>query len=175
MTQPDIIEDQLKELKMSMDNSEEFDTTKLFMENEEEDDDDETETTSPDEGERDEKHKKRIKNLKKLEKLNIFMEENSPFPEKISPSKNVETDQGKIFKEPTEEDIQENPSNLEEAFKLTLRRQDGAKKNEEFLHFQSSRPQLIKFKYGKGLEFNKVTEEKKIEEEKEKEKQSTYT
>ena len=31
---------------MSIDNSEEFDTSKLFMENEEEDDD-ETETTSP--------------------------------------------------------------------------------------------------------------------------------
>ena len=32
---------------MSMVSSEEFDTSKLFMENEEEDDDDETETTSP--------------------------------------------------------------------------------------------------------------------------------
>ena len=62
-----------------------------------------------DEGEKDEKYKKRIKNLKKLEKLNIFMEENSPFPEKISPSKNVESDPAKIFMEPTEEDIQENP------------------------------------------------------------------
>merc|ERR1711997_1068718 len=169
MTQPDNIEDQLKELRMSIDNSEEFDTSKLFMENEE-DDDDETETTSPDEGEKDEKYKKRIKNLKKLEKLNIFMEENSPFPEKISPSKNVENDPAKIFKEPTEEDIQENPSNLEEAFKLTLRRQNGGKKNEEFLHFQSSRPQQNKFKYGTGLEFNKVTESKKIEEKEEKSK-----
>ena len=98
------------------------------------------------------------------------MEENSPFPEKISPSKNVESDQAKIVQEPTEEDIQENPSNLEEAFKLTLRRQDGAKKNEEFLHFQSSRPQQNKFKYGTGLEFNKVTESKKIEEKEEKSK-----
>ena len=114
--------------------------------------------------------------MKKLEKLNIFMEENSPFPEKITPPKNVESDPAKISMEPTEEDVQENPSNLEEAFKLTLRRQDGAKKNEEFLHFQSSRPQLNKFKYGTGLEFNKVTESKKIEEEKEKERsKSTNT
>ena len=178
-----------------MDNSEEFDTSKLFMENEEEDDD-ETETTSPgtlchnqiniimilmqykltiDEAEKDEKYKKRIKNLKKLEKLNIFMEENSPFPEKISPSKNVESDQEKISEKPTEEDIQENPSNLEEAFRLTLRRQDGTKKNEEFLHFQSSRPQHNKFKYGTGLEFNKVTESKKMEEKEEKEEKSKPT
>ena len=108
--------------------------------------------------------------MKKLEKLNIFMEENSPFPEKISPSKNVESDPAKIFKDPNEEEIQENPSNLEEAFRLTLRRQDGTKKNEEFLHFQSSRPQQNKFKYGTGLEFNKVTESKKIEEKEEKSK-----
>merc|ERR1712141_991173 len=58
----------------------------------------------------------------------------------------------------------------EEAFRLTLRRQDGTKKNEEFLHFQSSRPQHTKFKYGTGLEFNKVTESKKIEEKEEKSK-----
>lgn len=107
--------------------------------------------------------------MKKLEKLNIFMEENSPFPEKISPSKSVENDP-KIFKEPTDEDIQENPSNLEEAFRLTLRRQDGTKKNEEFIHFQSSRPQQNKFKYGTGLEFNKVTEAKKLDEKEEKSK-----
>ena len=38
------------------------------------------------------------------------------------------------------------------------------KKNEEFQNFQSSRPQDDRFKYGTGMEFNKITESMKMEE-----------
>merc|ERR1711997_98359 len=105
-----------------------------------------------------------MKNLKKLEKLNLFMEENAPFPESLTPQRQSEIETTKDSKDDKELDIQENPSNLEEAFKLTLSRQDNAKKNEEFQNFQSSRPQESRFKYGTGMEFNKITESKKIEE-----------
>ena len=150
---------------MSIENSDDFDISNLFVENEEEDDD-ETETTSPDEGDKEEtcKFKKKIKTLKKLEKLNLFMEENAPFPERLTPLKHLDVEPAKSSKDAKEEDIQENPSNLEEAFKLTLSRQDRAKKNEEFQNFQSSRPQEPRFKYGTGMEFNKITESKKVEE-----------
>merc|ERR1712243_431052 len=86
MNQSDVVEDQLKELKGFIDTVDEFDVLNLFAENEE-DDEEETETTSPDEGEKEDYHKKkkRIKGIRKLEKLNIFMEENAPFPESTSP------------------------------------------------------------------------------------------
>ena len=92
------------------------------------------------------------------------MEENAPFPESLTPQKHLEIEPTKNSNDDKEMDIQENPSNLEEAFKLTLSRQDRAKKNEEFQNFQSSRPQESRFKYGTGMEFNKITESKKMEE-----------
>jgi len=164
MTQSDVLDEQLKELKMSLENSEDFEMGNLFLENDDEEEDEDE--TSPDEGEKDDgfQYKKKINYMKKLEKLNLFMEENAPFPEKISQPKHLEIEHTKDSKDPTDEEIQENPSNLEEAFKLTLSRQDGAKKNEEFQNFQSSRPQENRFKYGTGMEFNRITESMKMEE-----------
>jgi len=165
MNQSDVVEDQLKELKGFIDTVDEFDVLNLFAENEE-DDEDETETTSPDEGEKEDYHKKKkkIKGIRKLEKLNIFMEENAPFPESTSPTKFYDSEPkispSKIATERANEEQKEKkePSNLAEAFKLTVAK-DGVSKVtlEDLKTFSSSRPQETKFQYGKGMETNSVT------------------
>jgi len=164
MNQSDVVEDQLKELKGFIAPVDDFEVLNLFAENEE-DDEDETETTSPDEGEKEENHKKKkkMKGIRNLEKLNIFMEENAPFPESHSPTKFYDTEPkfpSKLASDRANDDQNQikNPSNLEEAFKLTVAKDGVSKVTLEHLKtFSSSRPQETKFQYGKGMETNSVT------------------
>lgn len=169
MRQPESVDDQLKELKGFIDAVDEFDVMNLFAENEE-DEDEETETTSPDEGEKDESFRKKKKStrLKNLEKLNMFMEENAPFPESQSPPKQVryESEPKKVevtdkLLESDDKIAKAGPSTIEEVFKMTVARAGSSKTSSsastEQIPFVRSKPQEKKFQYGLGMETNTVT------------------
>ena len=159
----------LQELKGFLDvsNNEDMDVMNLFAENEE--DDTETETTSPDEGDKDESFKRKRKSIRmrNLEKMNMFMEENAPFPENTSPLKtNPGIDRKETAVVVTEKQSDEkqvkNPTNIEEAFKMAIEQRRARPVNKGSSSdndntFTSSRPQDSKFRYGGGAETNTVT------------------
>ena len=165
---------------------EEFAFQNVFVDNEEEDEDeDATDTTSGDDGEKDDSfsRKKKLHKLRNLEKLNMFMEENAPFPENLmSPTKaseSVRVDNPTNVKEhpkETESSADEKSQHLSsiiEAFKMTVGkagtltlRNRTPDTNEMFT---SSRPQASRFQYGKGMETNTITQsDAQAKEEKEK-------
>ena len=164
-----------------------MDVMNLFAENEE--DETETETTSPDEGEKEEtcRKKRRAIRLRNLEKMNMFLEENAPFPENISPSKvnPLNVDRKESYEEKTAEPVKEQatvsktPSNIHEAFKMAVEGSSSKTKEvEDKPMFSRSKPQDSKFRYGCGNESNSVTRghdhsDVSVEKKKEKGKDST--
>ena len=156
---------------------EEFAFQNVFVDNEEEDEDEDvTDTTFGDDGEKDDSfsRKKKLHKLRNLEKLNMFMEENAPFPENLkSPTKaseSVRVDNPTNVKEDlkeTESSADENsqhPSSMSmvEAFKMTVAKAGtSTSKNripDTHEMFTSSRPQASRFQYGKGMETNTITQ-----------------
>merc|ERR1712110_188222 len=175
MKQSEVVNSQLIELQGFMEAVEEFAFQNVFVDNEEEDEDeDATDTTSGDDGEKDDSfsRKKKLHKLRNLEKLNMFMEENAPFPENLmSPTKaseSVRVDNPTNVKEhpkETESSADEKSQHLSsiiEAFKMTVgkagtltSRNRTPDTNEMFT---SSRPQASRFQYGKGMETNTITQ-----------------
>ena len=173
---------------------EEFSYQNVFVDNEEEDEDEDvTDTTSGDDGEKDDSfsRKKKLHKLRNLEKLNMFMEENAPFPENLkSPTKGCEGVKVDNNQATGKEEVRDNdssadensqhPSSIMEAFKMTvgkagtLSSRNRTPDTQEI--FTSSRPQATRFQYGKGMETNTVTQsEAQTEEEKEATKKQEST
>ena len=157
------------------------------MDNEENDEDEDvTDTTSGDDGEKDDSFnriKKKLHKVRNLEKLNMFMEENAPFPENLlSPTK--ATGSGKVTNPSnvrddrkdngsSEDEKSEEPSCIVEAFKMTVGKAGSSSSRhrtpDSHEMFTSSRPQASMFQYGKGTETNTITQsDTKAMEEKEK-------
>ena len=156
---------------------EDFAFQNVFVDNEENDEDEDvTDTTSGDDGEKDDSFnriKKKLHKVRNLEKLNMFMEENAPFPENLlSPTKAV-TESGKVTN-PTnvrddikdngssEDEKSEEPSCIVEAFKMTVGKAGSSSSRhrtpDSHEMFTSSRPQASRFQYGKGMETNTITQ-----------------
>ena len=167
-----------------MDAVEDFAFQNFFVDNEENDEDEDT--TSGDDGEKDDSFnriKKKLHKVRNLEKLNMFMEENAPFPENLlSPKKSTES--VKVTNPlNVRDDLKENsssgdekgddPSSIMEAFKKNFGKAgSSASRNitgDSHEMFTSSRPQASMFQYGKGTETNTITQsDTKAMEEKEK-------
>ena len=97
---------------------EEFAFQNVFVDTDEEDEDEDvTDTTSGDDGDKDDsfRRKKKLHKLRNLEKLNMFMEENAPFPEGLlsqtQTCENVRVDIPSIVKV----DLKENDSSADES------------------------------------------------------------
>ena len=164
---------------------EEFAFQNVFVDNEEEDEDEDvTDTTSGDDGEKDDSfsRKKKLHKLRNLEKLNMFMEENAPFPENLmSPTKASESvrvdNQTNVKEDPKEtessaDEKSQHPSSIVEAFKMTVGKTGASSSRSRTLDtdemFTSSRPQESRFQYGKGMETDTITHEAMAKEEMEK-------
>ena len=164
---------------------EEFTFQHLFEDNEEEDEDEDVTDTSGDDTEKDDSSSKKKKNhkLRNLEKLNMFMEENAPFPENLkSPTKasdTVRVDNPLNVKEDLKENAEssadeksQHPASIVEAFKMTVGKTGASSSRTRTLDtdemFTSSRPQESRFQYGKGMETDTITHEAMAKEEMEK-------
>merc|ERR1719237_1585103 len=166
MKQSELVNAQLKELEGFMEAVEEFAFENVFEDNE---DEDVTDTTSGDDGEKDNSFnriKKKLHKVRNLEKLNMFMEENAPFPENLSsPTKATEIVKVKDdLKESgsSADEKKEHPSSIVEAFKMTVGKAGSSSSRnrtpDSHEMFTSSRPQASRFQYGKGMETNTITQ-----------------
>ena len=162
---------------------EEFAFENVFVDNEEDDEDEDvTDTTSGDDGDKDDSfsRKKKLHKLRNLEKLNMFMEENAPFPENLmSPTKASEgVKDPAIVKgnDSSADEYSQHPSSIMEAFKMTVGKTgtSPSRNRTPDTHeiFTSSRPQASRFQYGKGMETNTIVQSD-TETKEEKEKDST--
>ena len=163
-----------QELQGFMEVVEEFAFQNVFVDNEENDDDEDvTDTTSGDDGEKDDSftRKKKLNRLRNLEKLNMFMEENAPFPEnllsplKVSESATVHNPsyaKGDLKGDSSPDENFHNPSSIVEAFKMTVGKAGTSTSRNRTPDtnemFTSSRPQETRFQYGKGMETNTITQ-----------------
>jgi len=170
MKQSELVNAQLKELEGFMEAVEDFAFQNVFVDNEEDDEDEDvTDTTSGDDGEKDNSFnriKKKLHKVRNLEKLNMFMEENAPFPENLSsPTRATESvTVNDDLKESgsSADEKKEHPSSIVEAFKMTVGKAGSSSSRnrtpDSHEMFTSSRPQASRFQYGKGMETNMITQ-----------------
>ena len=156
---------------------EDFAFQNVFVDNEENDEDEDvTDTTSGDDGEKDDSFnriKKKLHKVRNLEKLNMFMEENAPFPENLLSPTKTPTESSKVTNPSnvrddtkdngsSEDEKSEEPSCIVEAFKMTVGKAGSSSSRhrtpDSHEMFTSSRPQASRFQYGKGMETNTITQ-----------------
>jgi len=159
MRQPDMVEEQLRELMKDLDTEDDEGKgiLNLFAENEETEEEDTSDDMEECLDEKD-KNQRRRKILKNLERLNIFLEENAPFPEHMTPVKSASVSfvKEKPFaqsKSPLDcGNTKKNspPTTFQVAFDQVMSTSKTVgKPNAEFANFSTSRPQNRKFSYGK--------------------------